>query len=101
MALDGKVSGPYAIKNFCVWLDQLGHEVVRLKGDQEATLQAFIDKICKTRPHRTVPMGSARYSSQSHGNVENMIKQIQGNVRTMKSWIELSMSHLLLQCGRG
>jgi hypothetical protein len=101
LALNTKQVTPYLVKATVAWLDRLGHTTLTIKSDNEPTMAQFLEKVKLERKLPTFLKFSPRYSSASHGLVENMIKQVQGQARTLRSQMESMYAGLTLDPTHG
>ena len=68
----------------------VGPYTVALKGDNEPVLNCLYEKAKRAWPHTLLIQNTPRYSAASHGSIENMIRQAQGQARTLRSVVELA-----------
>lgn len=69
-------------------LNSLGHKDIVLKTDQEPDIIALKNAIKGRSTLNIVPEHSPKYESSSNGAVENAIRTVQDQIRTMKDALE-------------
>ena len=79
---------PYAVKRASKDLQLLGHDKIILKTDNEASIMALKRAIMTEKPVTIVPEEAPVRESQSNGEVENAVKQVQSKTRTLRLSIE-------------
>ena len=85
----------YVIKRIIAFIKELGYESAKLvlKSDQESSVKAVIDKVTKARGDApTLPEHSPVRSSGSNGVIERGIKEVQGQLRAMKSALDTRLT---------
>ena len=78
----------YVIKRLMAFIKEVGYEAmpITLKSDQESAIKAVINKIILARSGQiTMPEHSPVRSSGSNGVIERAIKEVEGQIRVMKS----------------
>ena len=81
----------FVIKRILAFMKELGYEGMRLiiKSDQESPIQAVVIKLIKARGDQvTIPENSPVQSSGSNGVIERAIKEVEAQVRVMKSALD-------------
>ena len=81
----------YTTKRIIAFTKELGYESARitLKSDQESSVKAVIDAVIRARGDApTMPEHSPVRSSGSNGIIERGIKEVQGQLRAMKSALD-------------
>ena len=79
---------PQAIKRLSSEVGKLGHPEMVLKSDGEPAIVALKQRVKQERPERIVLEESPVKESQANGAIENAIRQVQGQVRTIKDCLE-------------
>ena len=67
------------------WLDGLGHVKIRLVSDGEPALVSLLEKCRARRASPTLLQTTPKASGASIGNLGNMQKRLQGQLRMMRS----------------
>ena len=75
---------PYAIKRIEKDLEFLGRKELIMKCDQEPAITALREMVIAQSKYGVAVEESPVGESQSNGYVENAIRQMQGQIRTMK-----------------
>jgi hypothetical protein len=81
----------YVIKRGMAFMKELGYggTSLILKSDQESSVQAVVAKLIKAREGLvTLPENSPVRSSGSNGIIERAIKDVEGQIRAMKSALD-------------
>ena len=81
----------FVIKRIVAFIKELGYESTKLiiKSDQESSVKAVIDAVIRARGNSpTMPEHSPVRSSGSNGIIERGIKEVQGQLRAMKSALD-------------
>ena len=81
----------HVIKRIVAFIKELGYDSAKLiiKSDQESSVKAVIDAVIRARGDApTIPEHSPVRSSGSNGVIERGIKEMQGQVRAMKSALD-------------
>ena len=76
------------IKRIIAFIEELGYESTKivLKSDQESSVKSVIDAVTRARKDApTMPEYSPVRSSGSNGVIERGIKEVQGQLRAMKT----------------
>ena len=79
-------------------------EKISFKSDQEPSIVALKSAIAATRVGETVPLESPERASKSNGMMENCVKIWQGQLRTIKHYVESRLGKRLnrvVRCFRG
>ena len=78
----------YAIKRIGQDIGLLGYKRIILKSDNEPAIIALKDAIKQERSEEIIKEESPVGESASNGEIENAIKQVEGQLRTIKSSLE-------------
>ena len=81
----------HVIKRIIAFIQELGYESAKivLKSDQESSVKSVIDAVIRARRDTpTMPEYSPVRSSGSNGVIERRIKEVQGQLRAMKSALD-------------
>ena len=76
----------------------LGYKKIIIKCDQVPSIVEIQNEVIRRREAETIPENSPKGESQSNGDIENAIKQVEGQIRTMKIALE---SRLQVKIGPG
>ena len=79
---------PQAIRRLSSEVGKLGHPEMVLKSDGEPAIAALKQRVKQERPERIILEESPVKESQANGAIENAIRQVQGQIRTMKDCLE-------------
>merc|ERR1712240_75927 len=79
---------PQAVKKLSSEVGKLGHSEIVLKSDGEPSIVALKQRVKQERPERIVLEESPVKESQANGGVENAIRQVQGQIRTIKDCLQ-------------
>ena len=78
----------YAVRRVSKNLQLIGHDKIILKTDNERSILALKEAVIREKPVTIIPEESPVKESQSNGEVENAVKQVQAKVRTLRLAIE-------------
>ena len=81
----------HVIKRIIAFIKEVGYESTKivLKSDQESSVKSVIDAVTRARRDApTMPEYSPVRSSWSNGVIERGIKEVQGQLRAMKSALD-------------
>ena len=81
----------HAIKRIIAFIKELGYELAKivLKSDQESSVKSVIDAVIRARRDApTMPEYSTVRSFGSNGVIERGMKEVQGQLRAMKSALD-------------
>ena len=81
----------YVIKRTMAFIKELGYAAAKMiiKSDQESAIQSVVAKVIAQRTDQpTIPEHSPVRSSRSNGIIERGIKEVENQVRTMKSALD-------------
>ena len=81
----------HVLKRIIAFIEELGYESAKivLKSDQESSVKSVIDAVIRARRDaQTMPDYSPVRSSGSNGVIERGIKEVQGQLRAMKSALD-------------
>ena len=81
----------HVIKRIIAFIKELGYESTKivLKSDKESSVKSVIDAVIRARRDTpTMPEYSPVRSSESNGVIERGIKEVQGQLRAMKSALD-------------
>ena len=81
---------PWIAKRAVTFIDQLGHNRVALRCDNEPAIEALAREIAQARQEgsQTVPERPPVGESQSHGIIERAARLVAGQARTLKAALE-------------
>ena len=86
----------YAIKRVGQDLGLLGYKRIILKSDNEPAIRALKEAVKTERNEELIMVESPVGESASNGEVENAIRQVEGQTRTIKSSLEERLGEKLL-----
>lgn len=82
--VEEKGVNPYALERVSMEIRNFGYSRIVLKSDQEVSIKVLKQKVKETmRDTDTIPEESPVGEHQSNGDIENAVKTIQGQVRTI------------------
>jgi hypothetical protein len=85
MAVPSKGDEPAWVPQRCArWIDNLGHQSVTLKTDQEPSIRAWARAVARCRDAATVPECSPVGDSQSNGVAEQAVGEVKKIIATLK-----------------
>ena len=83
-----KGDDPFTIKRISQDVGNAGYARLTLKNDQENSLQGVLEKVKMERGEDILVEASPAYDKQSKGEVEQVVQEVQGQVRTMRLSLE-------------
>jgi len=79
---------PYAVARMKANLESLGYKRVVIKTDQEPAIMALKEAVVRETHMEVVKEESPIGESSSNGEIENAVKRVQAQVRTLKSHLQ-------------
>ena len=86
--LPNKGVDDYAVQIVMKNLERLGHKRVIMKNDQEPAIIALRTAVKARSTVEVIPEESPIYESASNGEIENTIRTVQDQIRTVKDALE-------------
>lgn len=85
----------YAVQVLAHHVDQSGHTKLIFKSDNEPAILALNEAVRRIVKAEAIPDESPPYDSQGNEVIENAIKTLEGQPRTIKSQLESNMGFIL------
>ena len=83
-----KGRNPHAIKILRRGIENLGYKKMILRSDQEPAIMALKESVKRERDEDIVMEESPVGESASNGSIENAVRNVQGQVRSMRDALE-------------
>ena len=84
----GAAGETWIANRICKDIRGLGYNKIIIKCDQEPSIVEIQKEVIRRCEAETIPENSPTGESQSNGDIENAIKQVEGQIRTMKVALE-------------
>ena len=89
------VEHPYPARKLLEILEMTGYRRILMKSDQENAIEALIQSVKDGWKGEIMPEGAPKGQSQSNGEVERAVQEVQGLARTLKDSLEQKSNYKL------